>query len=454
MLLFAAYLIAGKLGLRLATVFPSATPVWPATGIAFAALLLLGLRYWPAIFVGAFVVNITTAGTPFTSLGIAAGNTLEALLGAWLVARFAGGRDCFRRPESIFRFFFLAALGSTLVSAVIGVGTLWLAELIPTTGLPDVGLTWWLGDAAGNVLVAPVLVAWVAHPAPQWDRTRVLEVTALFTFLVVTAAFVFGGAIRDVAVAPPPTFFCIPFLVWAAMRLGVRKAATATLILAAFAIWGTLNGHGSFARYPANSGLLLLQAYMMVAAMMTLVLSAAVAQAKEVEDQLRRLTVTDPLTGIANYRQLILQIEKEVSRAGRTERPFALIFMDVDGLKAINDRHGHLAGSRALCRVAEVLTASAREVDTAARYGGDEFALLLPETTEAEAAQVARRLTDRLAAATEAPGVRVSIGIAEHPRDGHTADALIGAADRRLYEARALVRGDGPARAVAHPPRT
>src|SRR5713226_8510904 len=89
------YLIAGKLGLKLALVNPSATAVWPPTGIALAALLLLGYRVWPAIFVGAFFVNVLTAGSIFTSLGIATGNTLEAICGAWLVNRFAGGTRVF-----------------------------------------------------------------------------------------------------------------------------------------------------------------------------------------------------------------------------------------------------------------------------------------------------------------------------------------------------------------------
>ena len=118
------YFVAGKLGLALASVHPSATTVWPPTGIALAATLLLGYRVWPALFVGAFLVNLTTAGSVWTSLGIASGNTLEALLGAWLVTRFANGCHAFDRPRDIVRFVGLAGVLSTTVSATVGVASL------------------------------------------------------------------------------------------------------------------------------------------------------------------------------------------------------------------------------------------------------------------------------------------------------------------------------------------
>src|SRR6266566_9720096 len=122
-ILAVVYVVAGKLSLMLASLHASASPVWPPAGIALAALLLLGYRVWPAIFLGAFLVNATTAGNIATSLGIAAGNTLEALCGAWLVNRFAGGTRVFDRAQGVFKFAFAAML-STLVSPTLGVTTL------------------------------------------------------------------------------------------------------------------------------------------------------------------------------------------------------------------------------------------------------------------------------------------------------------------------------------------
>src|SRR5437899_7521821 len=147
-LLTLVYFIAGKLALRLAFLHASASPVWPPAGIALAALLVLGFRVWPAIFVGAFLVNLTTVGNVFTSLGIASGNTLEALCGAWLVNRFAGGARVFGRPQDVFKFA-LAALISTSVSSTCGVSSLAAGGFTRWSSYWPIWLTWWLGDTSG-----------------------------------------------------------------------------------------------------------------------------------------------------------------------------------------------------------------------------------------------------------------------------------------------------------------
>ena len=117
------YFIAGKLGLMLASLHASASPVWPPAGIALAGLLLLGYRAWPGIFIGAFLVNVTTAGNVATAFAIATGNTLEALVGAWLVNRFAGGTNVFDRPQGVFKFALAAGI-STIISPAFGVTSL------------------------------------------------------------------------------------------------------------------------------------------------------------------------------------------------------------------------------------------------------------------------------------------------------------------------------------------
>src|SRR5262249_51426805 len=117
------YFVTGKLSLNLAFLNASASPIWPPTGIALAASLLLGYRVWPAIFVGAFFVNVTTTPSILTSLGIAGGNTLEALCGAWLLNRFARGAQIFDRPQDVFKFA-LAAVISTTISPALGVSSL------------------------------------------------------------------------------------------------------------------------------------------------------------------------------------------------------------------------------------------------------------------------------------------------------------------------------------------
>jgi len=154
---------------------------------------------------------------------------------------------------------------------------------------------------------------------------------------------------------------------------------------------------------------------------------------KHAEEKVQLLAVTDPLTGLGNYRRLVEALDAEVKRTGRTGRPFAVLLLDLDQLKKVNDRYGHLIGSQALCRLADVLRVFCRAIDTATRYGGDEFAVILPETTAAAARLVASRIRSRLAMDSLQPPLSASIGVAVYPQDGETIEALLRTADRELY---------------------
>jgi diguanylate cyclase (GGDEF)-like protein len=431
------YFVAAKLGLKLAFLYPSASSVWPGTGIALAAMLLLGYRVWPAIFLGAFLANLTTAGSVATSFGIAVGNTLEGLIGARFLNCFANGRNAFDRARDILKFAFLAATLSTVVSATIGVTSLSIGNFIQPKDFGRVWFIWWLGDTIGSILLTPLLVLWSINPRIRWNLSQIFERILFLSGFVLLNLIVFGGLTPLSLENYPLEFLVVPFFIWAAFRFGQRETSVAIVVLAAIAIWGTLRGYGPFAMRTSEKSLLLLQSFMGVKAVMSLVLSAIVAEYQRVETQLLHLAVTDPLTGLSNYRKFIDVLDGEIKRADRTDRPFAILFVDVDKLKLINDNLGHIAGNQALCRVANALRGSCRSIDTVARFGGDEFAMILPEAEEKAAHIVAERIANRLAHDRDGPAITVSVGVAVYPTNGNRKESLMNAADSELYKAKA-----------------
>ena len=163
------------------------------------------------------------------------------------------------------------------------------------------------------------------------------------------------------------------------------------------------------------------------------VIAEDVTRQRELEDHLRRQASSDSLTGLANYRHLVDVLDSEIKRSSRTNREFAMLFFDLDGLKRINDLHGHMVGSQALCRVADVLSFCCRDIDTPARFGGDEFAVVLPETNAEAASLVARRICESVATDGNGPKLSVSVGVAVYPHDGETIEKLLSQADTALY---------------------
>ena len=285
-LLTLVYFIAGKFGLMLASLHASASPVWPPAGIALAALLVLGYRVWPAIFVGAFLVNLSTAGNVATSLAVASGNTLEAMCGAWLVNRFAGGTTAFDRPQGVFKFA-LAAVVSTIISPAFGVTSLALAGFADWANYGAIWLTWWLGDTTSDLLIAPLIILWSIASKRRWNRREAVEVGILLLLLFVLSEAVFGGWLTISARNYPIAFICGAIVIWTAFRFTQRETATGIFILSAIAIWGTLHGFGPFAAETENQSLLALQYWTAVVTITAMALSAGMAERGRAEEALR-----------------------------------------------------------------------------------------------------------------------------------------------------------------------
>ena len=282
------YFVAGKIGLSLAVIHPSASAIWAPSGIALAALLLMGARAWPAIFAAAFLVNETTAGSLATSLAIAAGNTLEAVAGAGLVTRFAHGRRCFERVGDIFRFAALAGLCPTAVSATIGVTSLGLAGFAPWSDYGSIWLTWWLGDATGILVIGAPLILWAADHSLAELRRRYVEAGLLLAAVAGTGVIVYFGFLPFPETGFPMRFLSIPTLLWAALRFGRREAATLPLLLAATAVAAILRGHGSSPAVSENQLFLLLQVFMGVISVTMLVVATLFFERREAEEAHRR----------------------------------------------------------------------------------------------------------------------------------------------------------------------
>jgi signal transduction histidine kinase len=281
------YFAVGKFGLMLASLHASASPVWPSAGIALAATLLFGYRVWPAIFIGAFLVNVTTAGNVATSFAIAIGNTLEALAGAWLVNQLAGGKEFCDRPQGVFKFALAAGI-STIISPAFGVTSLALAGFANWTNYGAIWLTWWLGDATGDLVFTPLVLLWTGASKRRWNKKEAAEVGTLLLLLVLLSSIVFGGWLEISSRNYPIAFICGPIVIWMAFRFTQRETATGIFILSAIAVWGTLRGFGPFVGETENQSLLALQSWTAVLAITAMTLSAGMAERRRIEEELQQ----------------------------------------------------------------------------------------------------------------------------------------------------------------------
>jgi integral membrane sensor domain MASE1 len=283
--LAAVYYGAAKLGLSLAFETASVTAVWPPTGIALAALVLFGFRLWPGVALGAFLANAWT-GVPFlTVLGITAGNTLEALAGAYLLVSVAGFRPSLERAVDVLRLVLLGAVISTAVSATIGTSSLLAGGEIDGEEFGSVWRTWWFGDMGGALVVAPALMVAVTHWPFRIAAGRIAEVVGLTALVAGTVLLVFTREL-------PITFALVPLPLVAAFRFGQPGAVLASLISAAIAIPLTQDGQGPFAGYSPDDRLVMAQLFVGVVSITTLVVAAVVTERRRAEESVRKVAET------------------------------------------------------------------------------------------------------------------------------------------------------------------
>ncbi|MFB3895173.1 MAG: PAS domain S-box protein, partial [bacterium] len=281
------YFLTAKLGLLLAFKGTNASPVWAPTGIAFAAVFLLGYRIWPGLFLGAFLANLITLSTLglsvsaslLTSLSTAAGNTLEALVGVSLTKQICKNRNPFDHFEDSLTLIIRGIFLSTLISATIGTTSFYL-NFRDWTNYTTMWITWWLGDSIGAIIIIPLILIWHKKEFSRWNRGKISE--AILLFLVILAFFLYIF-LKKVHLE----YMIIPILLWTVQRFNRFETAIVIFLISVISILLTIHGYGPFAQTDLNRSLLLLQSYIGLISLSTIILSIIVNEQRQTEISLK-----------------------------------------------------------------------------------------------------------------------------------------------------------------------
>jgi len=438
------YFVLAKLGLLFTTVADNVTLIWPPTGLALFALLVFGRRYWPWIFIAAFITNLTTNAPLAACVSIAVGNTLEAVTGVYLLNRANFDRRL-ARVRDVLLLLALAAGLSTMVSSTIGSLSLALTHIIPWEAFQQAWITWWMGDAMGALVVTPLLLSrWSKDEVDILGGRRVEAILLIFCVVVMTQ-LVFGDHLDLWRRHLPISFLTFPFLTWAAIRFGMRGATGVVFLIGLLLLANIILRYGPFSQGTTLESLTLLWLYTNILAITSMVLAAAITERHNAELGMRHLAQHDHLTGLANRSALQDRINHAINLADRQKNYFAVLFLDIDRFKVINDSLGHAVGDAMLKEISQRLLQCVRKQDTVSRLGGDEFVVLVEEVKRPEDVYV---LTNKILNLIREPinikdkqlHTSASIGVCLYPHDGRDVDNLLKHADIAMYRAKDLGR--------------
>jgi signal transduction histidine kinase len=277
------YFAGAELGLSLATLHQNVTPVWPPTGIAIAALLVFGGRVWPGVFIGALAANLPTSISVASAVGIATGNTLEAVVAWFLLQRSKRWSKSFDSVGDVLIFIVYAAVLAPLVSATIGSLSICLGEPNQWDRFARLWLTWWMGDGFGALIVSPFLLSWSS--SRKLNRRDIPELVSLFVLLLIVVLIVFGGWFPGPVKTYPLAYLSLPCLLWAAVKFDQRIVTSCIVLMAALAVWGAKHNYGPFVQPSANVTLLLLMSFVGTSALMTLLVAAVTTERRKAEEE-------------------------------------------------------------------------------------------------------------------------------------------------------------------------
>jgi diguanylate cyclase (GGDEF)-like protein len=421
-----------SLFVRLASLLKSERP-----RVRIATYLTLAILFFGGIF---YLRYAGISGSSQTYLYLEIGGTLISFCyAANALVRFRGTHD---------RTALILAFGFVLSGIIETVGYFGLDDRIAShVGLTSIPMGWMVS----RTLLAVMLLAAIGVERYMPTARQPSRETAGALLVVLLAAYLTSAAFLAAPAAPvahaakilsrpwdvlPGVLFLLAAVCFRQrLKEGKSRKNTASLYEYSLFAVASLNfvchAAATFSRQLFDGPFFV--AELCKTSSYVIILCGALLEQARLFEQVRSMAVSDSLTGLANYRRLLSVLETELDRSHRTQRPFSVVLLDMDGLKAINDQFGHLTGSRALVRLGKVLANHSRTIDTPARYGGDEFALVLPEAGRDVATRVVGRIRERLAAEAEAPALSVSAGVAAFPEDGDTPEKLLGVADRALY---------------------
>lgn len=410
--------------------------IWPPTGVALSFLFFRGYIVLPGIFLGAFFLNVTISPSP-VAFEIAIGNTFGPAITYWLISNSVVKNDIFYDTNTILLFIFYSVVGAFITSSM-GTTVLFFHDLLASKHQFLGWAVWFFGDLIGFILIVPVFVAYfLQQPGNSTSKEHLAETAFTLLVLVVSGMIIFGSGYFFDKRYPIEYLILFP-LIWASIRLKYGINLVFLIIVTVFAIWGTASGYSQFSFEEDHKlSLIMLQIFIFTVTFFILMMTAQRCQNIRVLEEKEKLTLIDALTQVGNRRFFTQTLKEELDKSRRYDYPVSLIIFDIDHFKQINDTFGHIAGDSILKELSDLISTQLRSSDHLARWGGEEFTIVLPESHLSEGVATAEKLRKAIESHpfSICRQVTCSFGVIECI-DDKTVESAIDRVDDKLYQAK------------------